>query len=68
MRLAIAALASAAVLVAATQPIVIQNATILTVTKGTLTGSILIRDGKIAEVKELKQVEEGQIDLRQYGT
>ena len=35
----------------AAQPIVIQNATILTVTKGTITnGSILIRDGKIAEV------------------
>jgi imidazolonepropionase-like amidohydrolase len=32
-------------------PIVIQNATILTVTRGTLeNGSILIRDGKIAEV------------------
>jgi imidazolonepropionase-like amidohydrolase len=37
---------------AATPPIVIQNATILTVTKGTLTGSVLIRDGKIAEVGE----------------
>jgi imidazolonepropionase-like amidohydrolase len=35
----------------AAPPIVIQNATILTVTKGTLnSGSILIRDGKIAEV------------------
>jgi imidazolonepropionase-like amidohydrolase len=31
---------------------VIQNATILTVTKGTLNGSVLIRDGKIAEVGE----------------
>jgi imidazolonepropionase-like amidohydrolase len=39
-------------LVAATPPIVIQNATILTVTKGTLNGSVLIRDGKIAEVGE----------------
>src|SRR5579871_6994616 len=37
---------------AAAPPIVIQNATILTVTKGTLNGSILIRDGKIAEVGE----------------
>ena len=37
----------------AAPPIVIQNATILTVTKGTLNnGSILIRDGKIAEVGE----------------
>ena len=34
----------------AAPPIVIQNATILTVTKGTLNGSILIRDGKIADV------------------
>ena len=37
----------------AAPPIVIQNATVLTVTKGTLnSGSILIRDGKIAEVGE----------------
>lgn len=35
----------------AAAPTVIQNATVLTVTKGTLkNGSILIRDGKIAEV------------------
>ena len=26
-----------------------------------------VRDGKIAEVKELKQIEEGQIELQQYG-
>jgi imidazolonepropionase-like amidohydrolase len=45
-------LVSSAALVAATPPIVIQNATILTVTKGTLNGSVLIRDGKIAEVGE----------------
>ena len=37
----------------AAAPIVIQNGTILTVTKGTInSGSILIRDGKIAEVGE----------------
>jgi imidazolonepropionase-like amidohydrolase len=36
----------------AAPPIVIQNATILTVTKGTINGSVLIRDGKIAEVGE----------------
>jgi imidazolonepropionase-like amidohydrolase len=37
----------------AAPPIVIQNATVLTVTRGTITnGSILIRDGKIAEVGE----------------
>jgi imidazolonepropionase-like amidohydrolase len=34
----------------AAPPVVIQNATVLTVTKGTFTGSVLIRDGKIAEV------------------
>src|ERR1700676_933195 len=38
---------------AAQSPILIQNATVLTVTKGTLhIGSVLIRDGKIAEVGE----------------
>ena len=26
-----------------------------------------VRDGKIAEVRELKQIEEGQIELQQYG-
>jgi imidazolonepropionase-like amidohydrolase len=36
----------------AAPPIVIQNATVLTVTKGTFTGSILIRDGKIVEAGE----------------
>ena len=51
MKLLFAACTLAATLSAAT-PIVIQNATILTVTKGTLTGSILIRDGKIAAVGE----------------
>jgi len=35
----------------AAPPIVIQNATVLTVTKGTIDkGSVLVRDGKIAEV------------------
>jgi imidazolonepropionase-like amidohydrolase len=52
MKLAWLAGVLAATLAAATPPIVIQNATILTVTKGTLNGSILIRDGKIAEVGE----------------
>src|SRR5580704_16991013 len=50
-RLCIVAGAFAAAALAA-PPIVIQNATILTVTKGTLNGSVLIRDGKIAEVGE----------------
>lgn len=34
----------------AAAPILIKNATVLTVTKGTFVGSVLIRDGKIAEV------------------
>lgn len=52
MRPLLVAAALAASLLAA-PPIVIQNATILTVTKGTLnSGAILIRDGKIAEVGE----------------
>jgi len=38
---------------------VIQNATVLTVTRGTYHGSILIRDGKIAEAGEKVQVPEG---------
>src|SRR5258708_37120299 len=38
---------------------VIQNATILTVSKGTLKGSILVRDGKIAEVGEKVAVPAG---------
>lgn len=36
----------------AAAPIVIQNATVLTVTKGTFKGSVVIRDGKIADVGE----------------
>jgi len=50
-KLCIVAGAFAAAALAA-PPIVIQNATILTVTKGTMNGSILIRDGKIAEVSD----------------
>ena len=46
----IVALAALAPLYA--QNIVIQSATIMTVTKGTLQGSIVIKDGKIAEVGE----------------
>ena len=46
----IVALAALAPLYA--QNIVIQNATIMTVTKGTLQGSVVIKDGKIAEIGE----------------
>lgn len=46
--LTLVCISSAAAFAAA--PILIQNATVLTVTKGTFQGSVLIRDGKIAEV------------------
>src|ERR1043166_7890398 len=45
-------LSLAAMLPLAAQVTVIENATIMTVSKGTFKGSILIRDGKIAEVGE----------------
>src|SRR5450432_958219 len=41
------------------QTTVIRNATILTVTKGTFQGSILIRDGKIVEAGEKVLVPDG---------
>ena len=39
-------------LAAADAPVLIQNATILTITKGSFKGSIVLRDGKIAELGE----------------
>ncbi|HXJ44373.1 MAG TPA: hypothetical protein VNH18_34115, partial [Bryobacteraceae bacterium] len=36
----------------ADQPVLIQNATILTITQGTVKGSILLQDGKIAAIGE----------------
>src|SRR5947209_6315428 len=41
------------------QTYVIKNATVMTVSKGTLKGSILVRDGKIAEVGEKLMVPSG---------
>ena len=58
-RLTIALLMTAAAAWAAGPATVIQNATVLTVTKGTFHGSVLIRDGKIAEVGEKVMVPEG---------
>ncbi len=46
---------------AADPPLVVQNAKILTVTKGRLDGSILIRDGKIVEVGEKVLVPPGAV-------
>jgi imidazolonepropionase-like amidohydrolase len=49
-RLFLSTLASASLLRAVGETILIKNAKILTVTKGRVDGSLLIRDGKIAEI------------------
>ena len=60
MKLSFISCAFALSLAAAAPPTVIQNATILTITKGTINnGSVLIRDGKIAEVGEKVMVPPG---------
>jgi imidazolonepropionase-like amidohydrolase len=41
------------------QTIVIQNATVMTVTRGTIKGSVVVKDGKIAEVGEKVMVPTG---------
>ncbi len=41
------------------ETIVIQNATVMTVTKGTFKGSIVVKDGKISEVGEKVMVPQG---------
>jgi Dihydroorotase and related cyclic amidohydrolases len=51
-RAAAAFLLAALACVAAEPPVLIRNATILTITRGTLKGSVLVRNGKIAEVGE----------------
>ena len=50
---------AAATAFAAVPVTVIQNATVMTVTKGTFHGSVILRDGKIAEVGEKVLVPEG---------
>ena len=50
MKLLLATLIAAAPLCA--QTYVIKNATVMTVSKGTFKGSILVKDGKIAELGE----------------
>jgi imidazolonepropionase-like amidohydrolase len=64
-RFLIAALATLAPLCA--QNYVIQNATIMTVTKGTIKGSIVVKDGKIAEVGEKVMVPLGAIVIDASG-
>lgn len=49
----------AAGVLAAAPPIVIQNATVLTITKGTFKGSVVVRDGKIVEVGEKVMIPPG---------
>ena len=56
-QLVLIALAAMAPLAAET--IVIENATIMTVTKGTLKGSVVVKDGKITEVGEKVMVPQG---------
>ena len=51
-RNAFLAFAFAAAAFAADPPVLIQNATILTVTRGTVKGSILLENGKIAAIGE----------------
>src|SRR4051794_23096703 len=41
------------------ETIVIQNATVMTVSKGTFKGSVLVKDGKIAEMGEKVMVPQG---------
>ncbi len=45
----------------AAQTIVIQNATVMTVAKGTFKGSVVVKDGKIAELGEKVMVPQGAI-------
>jgi imidazolonepropionase-like amidohydrolase len=52
-------LALAALTPLAAQTIVIENATIMTVAKGTLRGSVVMKDGKITEVGEKVMVPQG---------
>ena len=58
MRLILTGLFLGATLAAA-PPVVIQNATILTITKGSFVGSVVIRDGKIVEAGEKVKVPQG---------
>ncbi len=59
MKRALALAPLTALWLAAAPPIVIQNGTILTVTKGTLLGSLLIKDGKIAQIGENIKIPSG---------
>lgn len=56
-KILLAALIAAASLCAET--IVIQNATVMTVSKGTFKGSVVVKDGKIAEMGEKVMVPQG---------
>ncbi|MCX6636417.1 MAG: amidohydrolase, partial [Acidobacteria bacterium] len=55
----VTALAALSAVAIAAPPVIIQNAKVLTVTKGTFQGSVLIRDGKIVEAGEKVMVPPG---------
>jgi len=63
MRVLAALAALAALVPLAAQTVVIQNATVMTVTKGTIKGSIVIKDGKIVEVGEKVMVPAGAVTI-----
>ncbi len=67
MKRALALAPLTALWLAAAPPLVIQNGTILTVTKGTLHGSVLIRDGKIVQVGENIKVPSGATVINAAG-
>ena len=64
-RLLLVSLAALATLSAETY--VIQNGTVMTVTKGTIKGSIVVKDGKIVEVGEKVMVPQGAITIDASG-
>ncbi|MCC6394319.1 MAG: amidohydrolase [Bryobacterales bacterium] len=50
---------AAGITLAAAPPIVIQNARVLTVTRGAFTGAVIVKDGKIAEAAEKVMIPPG---------
>jgi len=64
-RLLLLSLAALATLSAETY--VIQNGTVMTVTKGTIRGSVVVKDGKIIEVGEKVMVPQGAITIDASG-
>jgi len=67
MRRLVVFLTATLVAALATPPTVIRNANVLTVTRGSFKGSILLRDGKIAEMGETMLVPEGAVVIDASG-